>query len=121
MEHKTINGAGGEVHYWISRPKETSKGAIVFTHGVTADHTMFEKQVEFFEKEYTVITWDVPLHGLSVDYRDFSFTNTAKDLNMLFWYINKRDDIHKEEINKLSEAVNNNTLVMQKLLDRLEE
>lgn len=40
---------------------------------------------------------------------------------MLFWYINKRDDIHKEEINKLSEAVNNNTLVMQKLLDRLEE
>lgn len=40
---------------------------------------------------------------------------------MLFWYIIKRDDIHKEEINKLSEAVNNNTLVMQKLLDRLEE
>ncbi|WP_027208739.1 alpha/beta fold hydrolase [Butyrivibrio hungatei] len=81
MEHKTINGAGGVVHYWISRPKETSKGAIVFTHGVTADHTMFEKQLEFFDKEYTVITWDVPLHGLSVDYRDFSFTNTAKDLN----------------------------------------
>ena len=53
MEHKTIHGVGGEVHYWISRPKETSKGAIVFTHGVTADHTMFEKQVDFFEKEYT--------------------------------------------------------------------
>ncbi|MEE3496295.1 MAG: alpha/beta hydrolase, partial [Butyrivibrio sp.] len=83
MEHKTIHGVGGEVHYWISRPKETSKGAIVFTHGVTADHTMFEKQVDFFEKEYTVITWDVPIHGLSVDYRDFSFENTAKDLNSI--------------------------------------
>lgn len=38
-----------------------------------------------------------------------------------FWYINKRDEQHKAEIDKLSEAVNNNTLVMQKLADRLED
>lgn len=36
-----------------------------------------------------------------------------------FWYINKREEQHKDEIAKLSEAVNNNTLVMQKLVDRL--
>lgn len=36
-----------------------------------------------------------------------------------FWYINKREEQHKDEIDKLSEAVNNNTLVMQKLVDRL--
>ena len=36
-----------------------------------------------------------------------------------FWYINKREEQHKEEVNKLSEAVHNNTLVMQKLVDRL--
>lgn len=36
-----------------------------------------------------------------------------------FWYINKREEQYKEEINKLSEAVHNNTLVMQKLVDRL--
>ena len=36
-----------------------------------------------------------------------------------FWYINKREEQHKDEVNKLSEAVHNNTLVMQKLVDRL--
>lgn len=36
-----------------------------------------------------------------------------------FWYINNKDTNHREEINKLSEAVQNNTLVMQKLLDKL--
>lgn len=83
MEHKTISGVGGEVHYWISRPKDVSKGTIVFTHGLTADHTMFEKQVEHFQDEYTLVTWDVPLHGQSIPYEDFSYENTAKDLNSI--------------------------------------
>ena len=38
----------------------------------------------------------------------------------LFWYINKSEQAHRDEVNKLSEAVNNNTVVMQKLLDRCE-
>ena len=37
-----------------------------------------------------------------------------------FWYINKIQESHKAEIDKLSESLNNNTLVMQKLLDKLE-
>ena len=36
-----------------------------------------------------------------------------------FWYINKREEQHKEEVTELSKAINNNTLVMQKLVDRL--
>lgn len=38
-----------------------------------------------------------------------------------FWYINKMQESHRDEINKLSEALANNTLVMQKLVDRLGE
>lgn len=38
-----------------------------------------------------------------------------------FWWINKRETQHKEEIDKLAEAVKNNTVVMQKLVDRLSE
>lgn len=38
-----------------------------------------------------------------------------------FWWINKREAQHKEEIDKLAEAVKNNTVVMQKLVDRLTE
>ena len=38
---------------------------------------------------------------------------------LLFWYVTRKDEQHKEEIDKMSEAINNNTLVMQKLIDKL--
>lgn len=37
-----------------------------------------------------------------------------------FWYSNKKDENHKNEIDKMSEAINNNTQVMQKLINKLE-
>ena len=37
----------------------------------------------------------------------------------LFWKMNKDEILHKEESDKFSEAVNNNTLVLTKLLDKL--
>ena len=37
-----------------------------------------------------------------------------------FWYINKMQEQHKAESDKLAEALNNNTLVMQKLINNLE-
>lgn len=36
-----------------------------------------------------------------------------------FWYINKREEQHKDEVTELAKAINNNTLVMQKLVDKL--
>ena len=78
MEHKQIMSPNGTTHYWITK-KENSQ-CVVFTHGVTANHTMFEKQVEFFSKDYTVITWDVPMHGESRPYDNFSYNNTALEL-----------------------------------------
>lgn len=41
---------------------------------------MFERQVDYFLDDYTVITWDVPLHGESRPYKDFSYKNCAADL-----------------------------------------
>lgn len=38
----------------------------------------------------------------------------------LFWYMMKKDEQHKEEINLLSQAVQNNTLVMTEVRDRLD-
>lgn len=37
-------------------------------------------QIEFFSKDYKVVTVDLPLHGKSVDYKDFSIDNAASDL-----------------------------------------
>lgn len=37
-----------------------------------------------------------------------------------FFYINKMQEQHKAETDKLAEALNNNTIVMQKLVDNLQ-
>ena len=39
----------------------------------------------------------------------------------LFWKINKQDALHKEEIAKLSDAINNNTSAMMQLVDKLHD
>ena len=36
-----------------------------------------------------------------------------------FWYINKLEETHRNEVQKLTDALNNNTLIMQKLCDRM--
>ena len=38
----------------------------------------------------------------------------------MFWYMIKEKDTHKEEMNSVTEALNNNTLILQKLCDRLD-
>ena len=35
------------------------------------------------------------------------------------WYINKQDTRHRDEIDKITIALNNNTLAITKLLDKL--
>lgn len=81
MISKKICSVNGEVYYWISEEKKGK--SILFTHGLTADHTLFDKQIEFWSKEYTVIVWDMPLHGLSKKYRNFSYANAAHDMKMI--------------------------------------
>ena len=36
------------------------------------------------------------------------------------WYVKKQNDQHKEETDSLAEAVRNNTLVLQRLVDRID-
>ena len=39
----------------------------------------------------------------------------------LFWYMTKNMEQHKEEMNKMSEAINNNTNVMNQLIAELKK
>lgn len=40
---------------------------------------------------------------------------------LLMWYMNdKQDARHREETQQITEAVNNNTIAIQKLVDRME-
>ena len=80
----------GGVHYWVAGPagagggtrSTTSGGAvpIVFTHGATMDHEMFDSQVDRFSGDRIVISWDVPAHGKSRPYSDFTLKAAADDL-----------------------------------------
>ncbi len=83
MEHKHIKSENGEVHYWIKKNENDVAKCLVFTHGLTANHAMFERQIEYFSVKNSVITWDVPLHGCSRPYRDFSYRQTAIELNRI--------------------------------------
>ncbi len=77
MIHRTIRGRQGTIHYWTN-----GDGAqpIVFTHGATMDHGLFQFQTGYFSQHFRVISWDVPLHGQSRPYEHFSLQNAATEL-----------------------------------------
>lgn len=39
----------------------------------------------------------------------------------MFYQMNKQQEQHKQEVDKLSEAVENNTVVMQRILEHLDD
>ena len=80
MEKKNIKSQYGTVYYWIGGNQSKDSECIIFIHGMTADHTMFDKQVEYFKKEYKIITWDIPLHGESRPYEYFSYYNVVEEI-----------------------------------------
>ena len=42
-------------------------------------------------------------------------------VSALFWYLNKEREEHKAETQKLADAINNNTLVMERILAKVGE
>lgn len=77
MTEKVLQTESGNVHYWISDTLDQNISTIFFLHGLTASHDLFVKQVEYFKKNYNVITWDAPAHGKSRPYSDFSYEKAA--------------------------------------------
>jgi len=80
LEHKIIQSENGNIHYWIGGNQNQDAKCIVFIHGMTADHTMFDRQVDYFSQEFKVITIDLPLHGKSRPYMNFSYQNAVHEL-----------------------------------------
>ena len=72
MTEKTFETQCGIIHYWISKDAEVSEPSLVFLPGLTADHRLFNKQIEYFEGKYPVFVWDAPGHAASWPF-NFSF------------------------------------------------
>ena len=72
-----LKTASGVIHYWTSE-SDPGKQTLVFLPGLTADHHLFDKQIEAFEKEFDLLTWDAPGHAASRPFRlDFSLMDKA--------------------------------------------
>ncbi len=76
MKQSFVKNESGTVYYWNTEI-DPMKKTLFFLHGLTANHTMFEKQVNFFKDTYNVIVWDAPAHGKSRPYNNFSYENAA--------------------------------------------
>lgn len=72
MIEKLFKTHCGIIHYWINKEADNSRTPLVFLPGLTADHRLFDKQVEYFEGKYPVFVWDAPGHATSWPF-DFSF------------------------------------------------
>ena len=70
MIEKTYSTRCGTIHYWTN--EMTGPAALVFLPGLTADHRLFEKQIEYFQNKYRVLVWDAPGHAASWPF-EFSF------------------------------------------------
>ena len=94
MMEKVYHTDHGPVHYWLDAP-ERSHLTLVFLPGLTADHRLFDKQIEYFRGRYNVFTWDAPGHAASWPFRlDFSLLDKARWLETIL----KSEDIQRPVI-----------------------
>ncbi len=63
VQHKTLNMGDYAVHYYVSGIEH--KEAILFLHPAFSDHRAFDLQIDYFSKQYKVLTIDLLGHGLS--------------------------------------------------------
>lgn len=84
MEAKSYQTALGCIHYWISRTSEDSPW-LIFLPGLSADHSLFDKQLDYFTSRYNCFVWDAPAHGLSRPFAlEFSMWDMADYLHEIF-------------------------------------
>ena len=84
MTEKKYKTRCGTIHYWVSKQNKSTI-SLIFLPGLTADHRLFDKQIEFFKERYNVLVWDAPAHAMSWPF-DFSFDLSDKAiwLNEIF-------------------------------------
>jgi 3-oxoadipate enol-lactonase len=74
MPIATVNGT--DIHY---ADTGGDGPAVVLSHGILMDHSMFDQQVAALSGEYRVITWDERGHGGTSAPGPFSYWDSAKD------------------------------------------
>lgn len=82
MTEKIYSTPNGDIHYWVGGNSAEDAPTLVFLPGLTADHRLFDKQIERFESEYGVVVWDAPGHASSRPFElDFTLMDKARWLD----------------------------------------
>ena len=82
MLWKTYETPCGQIHYRVNKNAERTSPQLIFLPGLTADHRLFDKQLEYFEGRYPVFVWDAPGHASSWPFTfNFSLEDKAKWLD----------------------------------------
>lgn len=91
MTEKIDSTPYGDIHYWTNLISP-DRATLVFLPGLTADHRLFDKQIEAFQDQYNVLVWDAPGHGASRPFRlAFSLDDKAAFLHGIL----EREDISR--------------------------
>ena len=59
LQEKTHITPKGTIHYWIEK-KDDAEITLVLLPGLTADHRLFDKQIEYITGKYNLVVWDAP-------------------------------------------------------------
>lgn len=82
MNEKIFETKLGKIHYWVNLEADNKNVQLVFLPGLTANHKLFEKQINYFEGKYQIIVWDAPGHSSSWPFElSFSLKDKARWLN----------------------------------------
>lgn len=83
MNEKIYSTPNGDIHYWTGGGAD-GKADLVFLPGLTADHRLFDKQIDYFKDSYRVFVWDAPGHAASYPFEmNFSLADKAKWLDAI--------------------------------------
>ena len=84
MTEKTHKTSCGTIQYLINDFNEKSKIALIFLPGLTADHRLFDKQIEYFKNKFRVFVWYTPGHAASYPFKlKFDLFDEAKWLDKI--------------------------------------
>ena len=89
MRERSYTTLCGDIHYWVGGVEDGR--TLVFLPGLTADHRLFEKQLDSFAETCRVLVWDPPGHGASWPFQlSFHLMDQAEWLDAIL----EREGVH---------------------------
>lgn len=79
MTERTHATPQGKITYWVTSKPDPASLWLIFLPGLTADHRLFDEQVDHFCDKANILVWDAPSHGLSRPFAlDWSLDDKAR-------------------------------------------